>query len=114
MINRQHIFHRRYERTVLPRRNNPLLFEMRLKFVFFRTRPIVLSLASMLSSTSLFSSNRSVQRARPSGGCEHASAISLASFAPSKMRGVGGVSLFLRLNTASSPSLTHCRRTRQH
>src|ERR1700674_2074483 len=44
-INRQHVLHRGYERAVLLRRNDPLLLEMRLKPVFFKTRPIVLSLA---------------------------------------------------------------------
>jgi hypothetical protein len=41
----QHVLHRRYERAVRLRRDDPLLFEMRLELVFFRTRPIVLSLA---------------------------------------------------------------------
>jgi hypothetical protein len=49
----------------------------------------VLSLArsTMLSSTTLFSNNRKVQRARPLGGLEQARAINLASFSPSKLFG---------------------------
>src|SRR6516225_10586115 len=47
---------------------------------FLSARPIVLSLArsTMPSSTTLFSNNRKVQRARPLGGLEQAKAISLA------------------------------------
>src|SRR5215208_7131822 len=88
---------------------------MRLERVFFSTRPIVLSLArsTMLSSTTLFSNNRKVQRARPLGGLEQAKAISLASFSPSKIRATAGVARCLRLNTASKPSSTNCLRTRQ-
>jgi hypothetical protein len=52
--------------------------------VFFKTRPIVESLArsTILSSTTFSSNSRKVQRARPLGGLEHAKAISLASFSP--------------------------------
>ena len=67
----------------------------------------------MLSSTTLFSNNRKVQRARPLGGLEQAKAISLASFSPSKIRATAGVARCLRFNTASKPSSTNCLRTRQ-
>src|SRR5258707_11124037 len=75
-VDGQHVFHRCYERAVGLRRNDPLLPAMGLENVFFRTRPIVLSLArsTMLSSTTLFSNNRKVQRARPLGGLEQAKA----------------------------------------
>jgi hypothetical protein len=43
------------------------------------------------------------QRARPLGGLEHAKAISLASFSPSKIRATAGVARCLRLNKAQSP-----------
>jgi hypothetical protein len=66
----------------------------------------------MLSSTTLFSNNRKLQRARPLGGLEHAKAISLASFSPSKIRGTAGTARCLRLSTASKPSSTSCLRTR--
>jgi hypothetical protein len=66
----------------------------------------------MRSSTTLFSNSRSVQRARPFGGLELASAINLASFSPSKMRAAAGVARYLRLNTVSNPSSTSCLRTR--
>ena len=66
----------------------------------------------MASSTTLFSNKRKVQRVRPLGDFEQASAISLASFSPSKIRGTAGVARCLRLNTASRPSSTSCWRTR--
>src|SRR5215468_970516 len=80
-VDGQHVFHGGYEGAVCFGRDDPLCFEMRLELSFFKTRPIVLSLArsTMSSSTTLFSSIRKVQRERPSGGLE-ASAISLASF----------------------------------
>src|SRR5262249_4221470 len=76
--------------------------------VFFKTRPIVLSLAlsTILSSTTFSSSNRNVHRARPAGGSEQAKAISFASFSPSKIRGTAGMARCLRLRTASKPSST--------
>src|SRR5712692_4256714 len=91
-IHGQHVFHRGYERAVGLRRDDPLLTAMGRENVFFSVRPIVLSLArsTMLSSTTLFSNNRELQRARPLGGLEHAKAISLASFSPSKIRGTAG------------------------
>lgn len=66
----------------------------------------------MLSSTTWCSSSRKVQRARPFGGLEHASAISRASFSPSKIRGTEGRARCLRLRTASKPSSTSCWRVR--
>src|SRR5713226_2301129 len=113
-VDGQHVFHRRYERAVGLRRDDPALSAMGLENVFFRTRPIVLSLArsTMLSSTTFFSNSRKVQRARPLGGLEQASAISLASFSPSKIRAIAGVARCLRLNAASKPSSTSCLRTR--
>src|SRR5580658_9921480 len=110
---RQHIFHRRYEGAVRLGRNDPALLAVGLDNVFFKTRPIVLSLArsTMLNSTTFSSSNRKLQRANPSGGSEHASAISLASFSPSKIGATGGAARTLRLNTASNPSSTSCLRT---
>src|ERR1700730_10115853 len=113
-IDSQHVLHGGYECAVGLRRNDPLLFEMGLKDVFLSVRPIVLSLArsTMFSSTTLFSNNRNVQRARPLGGSEQARAISLASFSPSKIRETLGVARGLRLSTAATPSSTSCLRTR--
>ena len=51
---------------------------------FLSVRPIVLSLARSTMFT--VSSSVSLHRWRPFGGAEHASAINLASAAPSKMR----------------------------
>jgi hypothetical protein len=77
--------------------------------VFLSVRPIVESLAraTIPSSTTLFSKSRKVQ-AHPLGGWEQASAIYLASFSPSKMRGTAGVARCLRLKTAANPSSTSC------
>src|SRR5215468_2308496 len=113
-VDGQHVFHSGYERAVGRRRDDPVLAAMGLKSVFLSARPIVLSLArsTMPSSTTLFSNNRKVQRARPLGGLEQAKAISLASFSPSKIRATAGVARGLRLNTASKPSSTSCLRTR--
>src|SRR5262249_23196254 len=110
----QHVFHSGYERAVGLRRDDPVLAAMGVESVFLSARPIVLSLArsTMPSSTTLFSNNRKVQRARPLGGLEQAKAISLASFSPSKIRATAGIARGLRLNTASKPSSTSCLRTR--
>src|SRR5450755_4008522 len=113
-VDGQHVFHRRYKRAVGLRRDDPALPAMGLENVFLSVRPIVESLArsTMPNSTTLFSNSRNVQRARPLGGLEHAKAISLASFSPSKIAGTGGRARGLRLNTAAKPSSTSCLRTR--
>src|SRR4029077_4703298 len=92
-VDGQHIFHGGYEGAVGLRRDDPALPAMRLETVFLSVRPIVESLArsTMPSSPTLLSSRRNVQRARPFGGSEHARAISLASFSPSKIAATGGV-----------------------
>ena len=60
--------------------------------------------STMLSSTTFSSSKRRVQRAKPSGVGEQAKAISLASVAPSKIRGRAEFGLYLRTSVASNPS----------
>src|ERR1700681_477441 len=89
---RQHIFHGGYERAIGLRRDDPALLAMGLENVFLSPRPIFVSLArsTMWSSTTFFSNSRKVQRARPLGGLEQASAISFASFSPSKIRATAG------------------------
>src|SRR5271165_2754732 len=84
-VNSQHILHRRYEGAIRLRRDDPALFAVGLDNVFFSTRPIVLSLArsTILSSTTFSSNSRKLQRAKPSGGWEHARAI---SWLPSRRR----------------------------
>src|SRR3954451_2965409 len=110
LVDLQHILHGGYEGGVGLGRNDPLLLEMRLERVFFSVRPIVLSLArsTMFSSTTAVSSSVNVQRLRPLGGDEQASAISLASAAPSKMRLRAELGECLRVSAASSPSSTSC------
>ena len=58
------------------------------------------------------SSSCNVHRLRPLGGSEQASAISFASAAPSKMRGLAEAGECLRTRTASKPSSTSCWRVR--
>src|ERR1700691_955403 len=112
LVGFQHVFHRRDEGRVGVGWNHPLPIAVRLESVFFRVRPIVLSLAfsTMSSSTTFSSSNRRLQRAKPSGAGEQARAISLASVAPSKIRGRAEFELYLRTSVASNPSSTNCRR----
>jgi hypothetical protein len=59
---------------------------------FFSVRPIVLSLAfvTIPNSTTFSSNGRSDHSAWPAGGVEQARVISLASFSPSKIRGIDG------------------------
>src|SRR3954471_10203860 len=66
----------------------------------------------MCSSTTADSNSFSVHRARPLGGSEQARAISLASDAPSKMRGLAEAAECLRGSTESHPSSTSCCRVR--
>ena len=72
-VDGQHIFHSGYEGAVGLRRDDPALPAMRLETVFLSVRPIVelLARSTMSSSTTLLSSRRNVQRARPFGGLEH-------------------------------------------
>jgi hypothetical protein len=60
----------------------------------------------MFSSTTFSSSNCNVHRARRFGGFEQARAISLASAAPSKIRGLAEAGECLRVRAASNPSST--------
>src|SRR6516225_3505007 len=108
LVDCQHILHAGYEGCVGIRRDNPLLLPVRLERVFFSVRPIVLSLArsTMFSSTTAVSSSFSVHRARPLGGLEQARAISLASAAPSKMRGLAEAGECLWVRAASKPPST--------
>src|SRR5208282_1303187 len=104
----QHIFHGGYEGRVGVRRDHPLLLQVRFETVFFSVRLIVLSLArsTMLSSTTFSSRSCKVHRARPLGGSPQAKAISLASAAPSKMRGLAEAGEYLQASAASNPSST--------
>ena len=65
----QHVFHRRYEIGILFGRDDPALFEMGLKFVFFKISWIVLAVqcGTICNSTTLSASNCNVHRERPSG-----------------------------------------------
>src|ERR1700733_13183155 len=70
-------------------------------------------------SATCFSSSRSDHRERPAGGCEHASAISLASTSPVTTEGTGGNSRSFRPTVAqTSPPVSanrlEIRRTVSH
>src|SRR6266487_19632 len=114
LIDFQDVFHGGNKRRVVVGRNHPLLLAMRLENVFFSVRPIVLSLArsTMCSSTTFSSSRRRLHLAKPSGTGESVSAISFASAAPSKIRRRAEFELYLRANTASTPSSTSWRLVR--
>jgi hypothetical protein len=80
------------------------------RYGFFSVRPIVLSLArsTIFSSTTCSSSSCSVHRLRSLGGLEQAKAISFASAAPSKMRGLAEAGECLRIRTPARPSSASC------
>jgi hypothetical protein len=65
---------------------------------FFNTFPMVEWSMFGMSATSAtcFSSNRNDQRVYPSGGVEHANAITLASTSPVTFGSTGGVRRFFR------------------
>lgn len=88
LVNFQRILHRAHKIGIVLRRQDPLFFQPRLKFIFLsvlRTHSPVIDF-TMLSSTSLSASNCNVQRTRPSGAALHATAIRRASCAPSNFR----------------------------
>ena len=66
----------------------------------------------MFSSIAAVSSSASVKRVRPLGDAEQASAISLASAAPSNMCLRAQLGECLRVKAASIPSSTSCWRVR--
>jgi hypothetical protein len=110
-VDGQHVFHSGYERAVGLRRDDPVLAAMGLKSVFLSARPIVLSLArsTMPSSTTLFSNNRKVQRARPLGGLPPADHLlnerDRGQFVPSRRRRVmANVRAERLLKTPAEPS----------
>src|SRR3954463_8263691 len=104
------ILHGGHEGCAGIRRDHPLVVQGLLENVYLSVRPMVLSLAraTMFSSTTLLSSICSVHRAQPSGGVEQASAISLASLAPSKIRCRAEFGDRLGVSTPSTPSSTSC------
>ena len=72
----------------------------------------LLQLRDEPNSTTAVSSSASVHRTRPLGGLEQARAISLASVAPSKMRGLAEAGECLWVRAASNPSSTNRWRVR--
>ena len=99
MIHLQNILHVGYKRRTSFWGDFPVFAEVRLKFVFFKTRCTVMcdTDSAKLSSTALSARSLTVQRLCPSGTSEQAKAISLASNAPSNLTSRGGFSLVLSL-----------------
>src|SRR5271168_690303 len=114
LVGFQHVFHGGDEAGVGVWRDHPLPIAVRFEDVFFKVRPIVLSLAfsTMFNSTTFSSSRRRLQRSKPSGAGEQVRAISFASAAPSKIRGRAEFGLYLRFRVASNPFSTSCCRVR--
>src|SRR5215203_1928676 len=109
-VDGQHVLHPGDELCqAAGRRDGPALPQMRTKFRFFNTRPIVewsRSGSSSINATRS-SSSRSDHRARPDGGVEQANAINRASTSPVIADGTGGVARRLRMIVAStSPSVS--------
>ena len=104
----QNILHRSYKGRALLRQHFPMLPDVRFKRRFFKILCTVMgdTDGAKLSSTALSAKSLTVHRARPSVAAEHASAISLASNAPSNCASRGGFSLGLRSKAAVSPSST--------
>ncbi len=80
MIDSQNILHRGYERGAPFRRDFPVLAEVRLKFVFFKTRCTVMcdTDGAKPSSTALSARSLTVHHGYPSGASEQAKATNLA------------------------------------
>jgi hypothetical protein len=114
VVDLQHVFHGSHKRGVGLRRNNKLLLQVRFQRVFLASaRSCSRWLWRQCSGPRPWSSKRlNVHRARPFGGSERVSAISLAFAAPSKMRFLAELGECLRVSTASKPSSTSCWRVR--
>src|SRR5262249_11116036 len=77
-IDLEHVLHCSDKRCVGFGRDDPVFFQVRFDVVFFSALATVLKCAvsTILRSTTCSAKRRTVQRARPSGGLEQASAIS--------------------------------------
>src|SRR5512146_231685 len=113
LVDIQHVLHGSHELGILARRDDPLLLQPRLEFVFLRVRRTV---SDEIRSTTPRSTRRSarsriVQCVRPAGGCEQAIVTSWASPLPSRRRSYTR-SGRLGSSAASKPSITKRSRTR--
>jgi hypothetical protein len=108
-IHFQNIFHGGNETTVVLGRNTPALFQVRLTFVFFNVRLMVIGEMEAIipNSTHLSASKRTVHRAYPSGGVLQHKAIICASTSPVTFGVIGGVARFFLWRNKSSDGL--CR-----
>lgn len=105
MIYVKHIFHIGDKSCISLRQNTPALLQVRLKWCFFKSRPIVLPdmESTICSSTTSSSSKRNVHLALPLGGSEQANTIILASTSPVALGGIGGVTRIFRYTVELSP-----------
>jgi len=87
MIDIKNVFHIGYKGRTPFRRDFPVFAEVRLKFIFFKTRCTVIcdTDSAKRSSTALSASNRTVHRWCPAGAAEQANVINRASKAPSNI-----------------------------
>ena len=110
-IDFQHVLHAGHECGIAPWRDPPVLLQVRLEFRFFKIRWTVMgdTVGARPSSTAFSASRRTVQRRRPCGADEQASAIKRASNAPSNVTSRGLRWRGLRRSAASSPSSTKRR-----
>src|SRR4030042_5098335 len=113
LVNSQDIFHGTNKGRIGLRGNAPLIFQPRLKFVFFKVwRTASYEILSTYPSSTILSANsRSVQRTRPVGGSLQQSAIKWASTSPSIFLRESFWVYGCRDKTASTPSSTSCLRT---
>ena len=112
LISFKNLFHVRRELRVAFGRNHPVLdFPFAGEAVFFSVRLTVswLMESAIPNSTIFPASNRSDQLAYPFGGCPSYRAMTMASAAPSRIFGTGGVSR--RFRSSARPSSTKFRRT---
>src|SRR5262249_28432706 len=112
LVHFQNLLHVANERRVLIGRNAPHFLAPRLQLVFFIARRTVSceTVSTISNSTKRSASKRSVQRANPCGGFEHAKAVRRASFSPSNFGGFGGVKRGFRSKSDRGPCSTACFR----
>ncbi len=109
----EHVLHRADEVGVLFRRHAPALARPGLDVVLSGVRRTVSveTVSTTSGAASRSAGSCRVRCAWPSGGCEQAGIVGVASPAPSRRRCLR-LTCTLRSRAASSPSRTHCLRTR--
>src|SRR5580698_5783551 len=108
LVGLQHVFHVVNKLRVVLRGNAPHPLLPGLQLIFFRQRRTVSceTASTMCSSTARWANSRRVQRAWPDGAAPQHSAMTLASFSPSRILARDGRTCLLRFKAASKPSNT--------